>query len=69
MRTNIVLDEQLVAEAFKYAKVKTKRELVDLALREFIQHHCMRDVRELKGKVQLAKEYDYKALRRDKDKG
>lgn len=35
MRTNVVLDDGLMDEAFKYAKVKTKREVVHLALQEF----------------------------------
>ncbi len=30
MRTNIVMDDELVEEAFRYADVRTKRELVDL---------------------------------------
>ena len=37
MRTNIVLDDKLVREAMKLANVKTKREVVDIALRRFIQ--------------------------------
>ena len=53
MRTNIVLDGELVDEAFRYAGVKTKRELVDLALREFVESHRRRDVRELRGRVRL----------------
>ena len=36
MRTNIVLDDQIVAEAMKLTKAKTKREVVDLALREIV---------------------------------
>lgn len=64
MRTNIVLDEQVVKEAFRYAQVTTKRELVDLALREFIEHHKRRDVRELLGKINIDKNYDYKKLRK-----
>lgn len=63
MRTNIVLDEELVDEAFRYAGVRTKRELVDLALREFVENHRRRDVRELRGKVNMDPDYDYKALR------
>ena len=66
MRTNIVLDEELVDEAFRYAGVKTKRELVDLALREFVANHRRRDVRELRGKVKLDPTYDHKALREGK---
>ncbi len=65
MRTNIVLDEQLVAEAMGYAKVGSKRELVDLALREFIAARRRRDIGELFGKVQIDPDYDYKALRRE----
>lgn len=63
MRTNIVLDEVLVKEAFRYAGVKTKRELVNLALREFVENHRRHDVRELRGQVALKPGYDYKALR------
>ncbi len=33
MRTNIVLDDQVVAEAMKLTKAKSKQEVVDLALR------------------------------------
>ena len=36
MRTNIVLDDQLVEEAQALSHIKTKRELIDKALREFI---------------------------------
>ncbi len=63
MRTNIVLDKELVEEAFRYAGVRTKRELVDLALREFVENHRRKDVRELRGKGLIRPDYDYKALR------
>jgi predicted nucleic acid-binding protein/Arc/MetJ family transcription regulator len=46
VRTNIVLDDELVEEAFELANVKTKRELVDLALREFVANRRRRDIRE-----------------------
>ncbi len=64
MRTNIVLDEKLVDEAMRYANVRTKRELVDLALREFVAARRRRDVSELFVKVQIDPDHDYKALRR-----
>lgn len=63
MRTNIVLDEKLLKEALRYAHVSTKRELIDLALREFVEHHRRKDIRDLKGKVKIDDEYDYKSLR------
>ncbi len=63
VRTNIVLDDKLVKEAFRLAPVKTKRELVDLALREFVTTRKRRDLRELLGKVGLDPTYDYKKAR------
>lgn len=67
MRTNIVLDEDLVEEAFRYAKVTTKRELIDLALREFLENHKRRDISALRGKGLLDSKYDYKSLRGEGD--
>ena len=37
MRTNIVLDDQLVNEAFSVTGVRTKMELINLALRELVR--------------------------------
>ncbi|HSW71118.1 MAG TPA: type II toxin-antitoxin system VapB family antitoxin [Gammaproteobacteria bacterium] len=68
MRTNIVLDNHLVQEAFRYAKVETKRELVELALREFVENHKRRNVLDLRGKIKIRKDYDYKQLRANEDK-
>jgi len=45
--------------------VRTKRELVDLALREFVAARRRRDVSELFGKVEIDPDYDYKARRRE----
>ena len=63
MRTNIVIDDQLIERAFTYAQVSTKRELIDLALREFVENHQRRDIRDLKNRIHLREDYDYKALR------
>ncbi len=39
MRTNVVLDDHLIDEAFKYAgTIHTKRELIETALREFVKN-------------------------------
>lgn len=64
MRTNVVLDDALVREAFKHAEVKTKKDLISLALREFIERKSRRDLTELRGKVSFRKGYDYKKLRK-----
>ena len=67
MRTNIVLDDELVQEAFSLTGVRTKRELVRLALEELIRRHRKRDLTELAGKIRLRDDFDHKALRRARD--
>lgn len=66
MRTNIVLDDAIVKQAFRYTTVKTKRELVDLALREFVAARQRKDLRELFGSGGVRDDYDYKKLRADR---
>jgi Arc/MetJ family transcription regulator len=70
MRTNIVLDETLMKEAFKYTTVSTKRELVDLTLREFVTNHRQHKIQALRnsGKKLIRDDYDYKALRNEDGK-
>ncbi len=63
MRTNIVLDDKLVREAMKLAKVKTKREAVDIALRRFVHSGKQRRLLDLYGTGGLRKDYDYKRAR------
>jgi Arc/MetJ family transcription regulator len=62
MRTNVVLNERLVNEALKYAAVKTKKDLIDLALREFVQQRKRADIRELRGNGLLDPSYVSKSL-------
>lgn len=68
MRTNIVLDEALVKEALKLGRIATMRELVDVALHEFVAHRKRLNLRDLKGAGGLRDDYDYKALRAGKVK-
>jgi Arc/MetJ family transcription regulator len=64
MRTNIVLDDKLMQEAFKYAEnIHTKKALIETALKEFIKTHKLKDLRELKGKILFDENYDYKSMR------
>lgn len=64
MRTNIVLDDNLVDEAFKYAEsIHTKKDLIEAALKEFVQNRKMKNLRDLKGKINFADDYDYKNMR------
>jgi Arc/MetJ family transcription regulator len=63
VRTNIVLDDKLVARAMKLAGAKTKREAIHVALREFVRSRSRPDVRELYGIGGLEPGYEYKKLR------
>ena len=66
MRTNIVLDDNLVKEAFKYSRAKTKKELINQALKEFVENKIRGDLLELEGKIEFSEGYDYKSMREGK---
>ncbi|MFI5196460.1 MAG: type II toxin-antitoxin system VapB family antitoxin [Chitinophagales bacterium] len=51
MRTNIVLNEQLVKEAMRLSDSHTKKEVVDLALQNFVAYLKRRNMKNLFGKV------------------
>ena len=64
MRTNIVLDDQLVDEAFRYAEnISTKKDLIEIALKEFVKNRKIKNLKDLKGKIFFADDYDYKRMR------
>jgi Arc/MetJ family transcription regulator len=64
MRTNIVLDDKLVSEAFKCSGgISTKRELVEEALREFVDNRKRKNLKDLRGKIRFRDGYDYKGMR------
>ncbi|GAB6041245.1 type II toxin-antitoxin system VapB family antitoxin [Endothiovibrio diazotrophicus] len=67
MRTNIVLDDELVDEAFKFSSATTKRELIDCALKEFVATHKRKNLLDLYGSNGIREEYDHKALREGRD--
>jgi Arc/MetJ family transcription regulator len=51
VRTNILLDRKLVEAGLKATGLKTRRELVDFALRELLRHKQQRKLLSLKGAV------------------
>lgn len=63
MRTNIVLDEKLVREAMKLARVKTMREAVNVALQRFVQSGKQKKLLDLHATGGMRKDYDYKQAR------
>lgn len=52
MRTSIVLNDDLVNEAMKLSHATTKKEVIDLALKNFVVHLKRRNMKNLFGKVE-----------------
>lgn len=55
MRTNIVIDDKLMALAMKLTGARTKRECVELGLRQLVERHSImanqRRIMALRGKL------------------
>jgi Arc/MetJ family transcription regulator len=64
MRTNIEIDDKLMSDSLKITGLKTKREVVDLALKELLRLNRQKDFRKLRGKVDWVGDLD--AMRLDK---
>ena len=64
MRTNIVLNDKLVDEAFKFSQsISTKKELIETALMEYVNTRKRKNIRDLRGKISFNDDYDYKSMR------
>jgi Arc/MetJ family transcription regulator len=63
MRTNIVIDDTLMKEALALSRLGTKKEVVQKALEGYVRALKQKDLRELRGKIRLAADYDYKKAR------
>ena len=63
MRTNIVIDDDLMEEALRLARAKTKKEVVHQALKEFVRHRRRLDLRKIRGRIQFAEGYNHKKTR------
>ena len=51
MRTNIEIDDNLMKQALKYSKQKTKKEIVHEALTEYVKYQKRLNLVSLQGKV------------------
>ena len=51
MRTNIVIDDKLIAQALKATGVKTKREVVELGLKTLVRLKQQESIRRFRGKL------------------
>jgi Arc/MetJ family transcription regulator len=64
MRTNIVIDEGLMRKAKKLCALKTKREVVESALRLLVQVKEQEEIRRVRGKLKWSG--DLLAMRTDR---
>lgn len=63
MRTNIVIDDQLMADTLRATGLKTKREVVELGLKTLLRLRQQSEIKKLRGKITW--EGDLDAMRRD----
>ena len=52
MRTNIEIDDDLMNKALKYSKLKTKKEIINDALNEYVKYQMRLKLLSLQGKVE-----------------
>ena len=58
MRTNIEIDDELMSQALKYSKLKTKKEVINQALSEYVKYQMRLKLASLKGKVKWVGDLD-----------
>lgn len=63
MATNLALDDKLLNEALEVGNLKTKKDTVTVALKEFIDRRKQLKIIDLAGTFEFDSEYDYKKLR------
>ena len=63
MRTNVVLDDQLMSRALRSSGCSTKRSVIESGLRLLVQVNSQKKLRSLKGKIMW--EGDLEDMRRD----
>jgi Arc/MetJ family transcription regulator len=63
MATNLALDDNLIEEARKLGKHKTKRAAVNAALAEYVKRRRQTRIIEAFGTIDYDPNYDYKAAR------
>lgn len=64
MRTNIVIDDQLMNETMRLTGLRTKREAVELGLRTLVRLHRQAEIRRFRGKLDWQGDLD--AMRNDR---
>lgn len=61
---NLTIDPELLDEALKVGGLRTKKETVNLALKEFVNRRKQLEIVELFGTMDPDPDYDYKEAKR-----
>jgi Arc/MetJ family transcription regulator len=64
MATNLQIDDALIREALQIGGLRTKRAVVEAALREYVQRRKQLQILELFGAIDYEEDFDYKEQRR-----
>lgn len=64
MRTNIVLDDELIEEALQLTGARTRKDVVHLALQELVRSRKRKNLTDLAGRIRFRKNFDAKAARK-----
>ena len=64
MRTNIVLDDELIEEALELTGARTRKDVVHLALQELVRSRKKKNLTDLAGRIRFRKNFDAKAVRK-----
>jgi Arc/MetJ family transcription regulator len=64
VRTNIVIDDELMADAMRATGARTKREAVELGLRTLLRLQRQQDIRRYRGQLPWSGDLD--AMRTDR---
>jgi len=60
MATNLAIDDKLLREALEISGLKTKKDTVNLALKEFVDRRKQLEIINIFGKLDPDPDYDYK---------
>ncbi|MFZ2633026.1 MAG: type II toxin-antitoxin system VapB family antitoxin [Desulfosalsimonadaceae bacterium] len=60
MATNLAINQELLSKALELSGLKTKKDTVNLALKEFVNRHKQLELINFFGKMDPDPDYDYK---------
>ena len=63
MASNLAIDDKLLVLAQNVGGIKTKKDTVNQALKEFVQRRQQEDIIDLFGEIEYDEDYDYKKMR------